>query len=114
MLRPYQGIRELRNFGWRRNFLGSDQEGIGVALLAYGCQAAVAGVDDGFIGQLHDLAANRVRDLIHRAAPEIRAANAAGEESVAGEEARRGNCDSAGIFRNVEAHAAWGVAGSMN
>lgn len=71
-------------------------------------------IDDGVLGELHDLAADGVRDLAHRAAPQIGAADASGEKRVSGEKAGSGHKDGAGIFRQVEADAAGRVARGMD
>src|SRR4029077_479536 len=98
----------------RRKESDVNQERIGVAFLADAGQTAVTGIDDGVIGQRHELAAKRVGDLVHRAAPQIGAANASGEERVACKQTRSKHGDSSGVFRQVEAHAPGSVAGSVN
>ncbi len=97
-----------------RSESGCDEERICVALFADASERAVAGVNDCIVGELHEFAAERVRDLIHGAAPEIGAADTAGEKRVASEEARRRNSDGAGVFGQIEANAAGRVAGRMN
>jgi aminomethyltransferase len=74
----------------------------------------VAWIDDGVVGQLHQLAAQRVRDLVHRTAPQIGAANAAGKKRVAREETRGGYGDGAGVLGQIEAYAARRVSGSVH
>ena len=68
----------------QRKFL-RHQEGVGMALRADGGCDAVAGVDDGVVGEFKEFGADRVHDIFHGAAPEIGAANASSEERVAGE-----------------------------
>lgn len=46
-----------------------DEEGVGVAFGADGGGGAVAGVDDGGVGELQELTAQGVHDLGHGAAP---------------------------------------------
>ena len=70
--------------------------------MAFGADAgggAVAGVDDGGVGELQDFTAQGVHDLGHGAAPKIGAADAAREERVARKKTRRGNGDCAGVLR---------------
>lgn len=69
-----------------------------MALVADGGAGAVAGVDDGVVGELEEFGLNGIHDLIKRAAPEIGAADAASEERVSGEELRLSELDVAGIF----------------
>ena len=75
---------------------------------------AVAGVDDGVVGELEEFGLQGIHDLIERAAPEIGATDAAGEERVSREELRMGELDLAGILGEIEADAAGRVAGSVN
>jgi hypothetical protein len=77
------------------------KEGVGVALVADGGGRAVAGMDDGIIGELEELGLQGIHKLIIRAAPEIGAANAAGEEGVACKELRLGELDLAGVFGEI-------------
>ena len=74
----------------------------------------MAGVDDSFVGEMHEFGFQRVDDLIERAAPKIGAANAAGEERVSGEELRFGEMDFTGILGEIQANTARRVAGSVN
>ena len=90
------------------------EEGVGVALVADGGAGAVAGVDDGVVGELEEFGLDGIHDLIERAAPEIGAADAAGEERVSGEELRLGELDVAGIFGEIQGDATGRVAGSVN
>jgi hypothetical protein len=85
-----------------------------MALAADGSGGAVAGVDDGVIGELEEFGLNGIHNFIQRAAPEIGAADAAGEERVSREELRLGELNWAGIFGEIEADAAGRVAGSVN
>jgi hypothetical protein len=105
-----QSTRRVRNW----NDSGGDQKRIGVALLADAGQAAVAGVHDGVVGQLHQLAAKRVRDLVHRTAPQIGAANAASKKRVARKKARSRYGDGARVLRQIEAYTAGRVSGSVH
>jgi len=91
-----------------------NQKGISVAFLADAGHGAVAGMDDGIVGQLHEFAANRVGNLIHRAAPEVGASNAAGEESVACKKPRHRYGYAAHIFRKVKAYASRSMTGRMH
>jgi hypothetical protein len=61
-----------------------------VAFLLDGGGQTVAWENAGVVGQLHQFAAQRIHDLVQRAAPQIGAADAAGEERIAGEELRDG------------------------
>lgn len=65
-----------------------DEEGIGVAFDADGGGGAVARVDNGGVCELQELISQGVHDLGHGAAPQIGAADTAGEKSVAGDELR--------------------------
>lgn len=49
----------------------------------------MARMHDSIIGQMHQFCAQGIHDLLHRAAPEIGASDASGEESIAGEKLRR-------------------------
>ncbi len=88
--------------------------GIGVAFVADGGDGAVAGVDDGVVGEMHEFGFQRVDNLIEGAAPEIGAANAAGEKRVSGEELGLGEMDFTGVLGEIEADTAGRVAGSVN
>lgn len=77
------------------------EEGVGVALVADGGGGAVAGVDDGVVGELEEFGLQGIHNLIERAAPEIGAADAAGEECVSREELRLGEFDVAGILGQI-------------
>lgn len=90
------------------------EEGIGVALVADGGGRAMAGMDYGVVGEMHEFGFQRVDDLIERAAPKIGAANAAGEERVSGKELRFGEMDFTGILGEIQADTAGSVAGSVN
>jgi len=90
------------------------EEGVGVAFVADGGGGAVAGVDDGVVGKMHEFGFQRADDLIEGAAPKIGAANAAGEERVSGEELGLGEMDFTGILGEIEADTAGRVAGSVN
>lgn len=85
-----------------------------MAFAADGGGGAVAGVDYGVVGELEEFGLQGIHDLIERAAPEIRAADAAGEKRVSRKELRLGELDVAGIFGEIEADAAGRVAGSVN
>lgn len=74
----------------------------------------MAGVDDGVVGKLEEFGLQGIHDLIERAAPEIGAADAAGEEGVSRKELRLGELDAAGIFGEIQGDAAGRVAGSVN
>ena len=50
-----------------------------MALMADGGDGTVAREDDSVVGQVHQLGAERLHDLVHRAAPQVGAADAAGE-----------------------------------
>ncbi len=63
---------------------------------------AMSGINNGLVGKLHDLAAQRVHDVVHRAAPEIGASDTPGEERVSSEELRRRSCDRARILGEVK------------
>jgi hypothetical protein len=78
-----------------------EEVGVGVTLVADGGAGAVAGMDDGVIGELEELRLQGIHKLIIRAAPEIGAANAAGEEGVACKELRLGELDLAGVFGEI-------------
>ena len=93
---------------------GCDQKGIGVAFFADAGEAAVTGIDDSVVGELHEFAADGFGDLFHGAAPEIGTADAAGEERVASKKARSRNGDGASVFREIEADAAGRVAGRVH
>jgi hypothetical protein len=94
---------------------GSGEEiGIGVALVADGGGGTVAGMDDGVVGELEEFGFQGIHKLIKRAAPEIGAANAAGEEGVACKELRLGELDLAGVFGEIQRDAARGVTGGVN
>src|SRR5580692_6050378 len=97
-----------------RKHSGIDQKRICVALLADAGQTTVSWIDDRFVGQLQQLAAQRVRDLVHRTAPQIGAANAACKKRVARKKAWSGNGDRAGVLWQIEAHAARRVSGSVH
>lgn len=90
------------------------EEGVGVAFVADGGGGAVAGVNDGVVRELEEFGLNGIHDLIERAAPEIGAADAAGEERVSREELRLGELDGAGVFGEIQRDAAGRVAGSVN
>jgi hypothetical protein len=94
-------LRRFYFWGW----LPFDEEGIGLAFIADGGEFAMAGHDYSFIGQGQQRVVQRVQYFLHRSAREISAADGPGEEGVAGDEFFLG--------REVEADAAFGVAGSM-
>src|SRR5579871_1487131 len=100
--------------GWWRSELLLDEEGVAFAFAAYGGVFAVAGVDEGFVGELHEFVFEAGHDFVHGAAPEVGAADAAGKERVSGEEMWRGELDFAGIAGDVERDAARGVAGGVD
>ncbi len=93
----------------RRYYFGGelpfDQERVGLAFLADRGELAVAGDDYGFIRQGQDCVVQGAQDFLHRSAGEIGAADGAGEEGVAG--------DQLFVGREVEADAAFGVAGGV-
>src|SRR5258708_36591972 len=68
--------------------------------MADGGDGTVAGEDDGLIGKMHQLCAERLHNLVHRAAPQICAADAAGKKSVSGKKLRRENFDFACFIGN--------------
>jgi len=70
--------------------------------VADGGGGAMAGVDDGVVGKLEEFGLQGIHDLIERAAPEIGAADAAGEEGVSRKELRLGEFDAAGIFGEIQ------------
>ncbi len=90
------------------------EERVGVALAADGGAGAVAGVDDGVVGKLEEFGLQGIHDLIERAAPEIGAADAAGEECVSREELRLGELDAADVLGEIQTDAAGSMAGSVN
>ena len=85
-----------------------------MALAADGGAGAVAGVDDGVVGKLEEFGLQGIHDLIERAAPEIGAADAAGEECVSREELRLGELDAADVLGEIQTDAARSMAGSVN
>jgi len=108
---PLDGVSYRRpGCAWR---LGED-EGVGVALATDGGGGAVAGVNYGVVGELENFGLQGIHDLIEGAAPEIGAADAAGEKRVSRKELRLGELDVAGILGEIEADAAGRVAGSVN
>jgi len=78
-----------------------EKEGVGVAFVADGGGGAVARVDDGVVRELEEFGLQGIHDLFVRAAPEIGAADAAGEERVSCEELRLGETDLAGILGEI-------------
>jgi hypothetical protein len=81
------------------------QKWVALTFFANRGEWAVARDNDRFIGQRQHRVVQRVQDLLHRAAGQVGAADGAGEQSVPGDERLFG--------REVEADAAFGVAGSM-
>ena len=79
------------------------QERVAFALFANGGQFAMARYHDRFIGQGHQRIVQRTHNLLHVAAGEIGAADAAGEQRVSGDQLLLGS--------EVETDAALGVAG---
>ena len=77
------------------------EERIGVAFVADGGGGAVAGMDYGLVGEMEQFGSEGIDNLIERAAPQIGAANAAGEERVSGKELRFGELDFAGILGEI-------------
>ena len=53
----------------------------------------MAGIHDGRIGKLHQLGAQRIHNLFHGAAPQIGAADAAGEQGISGKKLGHGRRD---------------------
>ncbi len=82
-----------------------DEERVGLAFIADGGEFAMAGHDYGFIGQGQQRVVQRAQYFLHRSAREIGAADGAGEECVA--------CDQLFLGREVEADAAFSVAGGV-
>ncbi len=79
-----------------------------------GGAGAVAGMDDGGVWELEKFISERQHDVVVGAAPEIRAADTAGKERVAGEELGLAEGEIAAIVRKVERNAAGRVAGRVN
>src|SRR5260370_9685291 len=78
------------------------QKRIRMPLLPNVGNGPMSGIDNRFVGELHHLAAQRVHDVVHRAAPEIGASDTPGEERVSSEELRRRSCDRARILGEVK------------
>src|SRR5262245_27416011 len=85
----------------------SPQEGIVPALMANSGRLAVAGDHDGVVVERHQFLLNGADDFLLRAAPEVGAPDALGEESVAGKE-------NVAVAGEVEGGAAGGMAGRMD
>jgi hypothetical protein len=96
---------------WARS---GKEERITGALLADGGGGTVAGMDDGFVGELQKFLRQGFHDLFEGAAPKISAADAASEKSVTGEELRLRECHLTAILGEIEANAAGRVAGSVD
>ena len=82
--------------------------------MADGGAEAVAGMDDGGIGKLHELVFQRGEDLVERTTPEVRSADAPGEESVTRKELRLSESSVVSVTGKVERDAAGRVAGSVD
>ena len=65
--------------------LAALQEGVGFALPANCGGGAMAGIDKSIVGEWEEFALKRAHDVVKRAAPEVRAPDAAGKQRVAGE-----------------------------
>src|SRR5262249_57035268 len=78
----------------------SPQERIVPALMANSGRLAVTGDDDGVVVERHQFLLNGADDFLLRAAPEVRAPDALGEESVAGKK-------NVAIAGKVEGGATW-------
>jgi len=85
---------------------GGDEEGIGLAFFADRGGEAMTGMHNRVIRQLHQFAAQRIHDLLHRAAPEISATDAAGEKRVASEKLGIGEREIHADIREIQTHAA--------
>lgn len=71
-------------------------------------------MDDRFVGQSHDFVYERVHDFIEGTAPEVRTADAAREESVAGKQLWRGQLNVASSSGQEQARTAWRVTGRVH
>jgi hypothetical protein len=85
--------------------LALDQERVALAFLSDGCQFAMAGDDYRFVGQRQHCVVQGAHNFLSIAAGEIGAANGSGEEGI--------SRDQFLFRREVQADAAFGVAGGM-
>ena len=95
---------------FRRFFISEErstfyEEGIAFALLANRGHGAVAGHDNGFVGQGENGVVQRLQDLLHGTTGKVGTANGSGKEGVAGNQFL--------FSRKIQADAAFGVAGSV-
>ena len=107
-------MRKARNGAQEWELARLLQKGIGVAFVADGGAGAVAGMDDGGIGELHDFVFEGGNDVVVGAAPKIGAADAAGKKRVTGKKLWVGEGGIGAIGGKVERDAAGSVAGSVH
>ena len=82
--------------------------------MADGGAGSVAGMDDGGVRELHELAFQRGEDFVEGAAPKVGAADTSREERVAGEKLRLAEGGVTAVGGQVERNAAGGVTGSVD
>ncbi len=85
-----------------------------MALLSDGGDGPMARIHGRFVREVHELCAKRIHNLLHGAAPQVGAADAACKERVPGEKLRRRDANFAGVVREIEAYAPRGVTGGMD
>jgi hypothetical protein len=85
-----------------------------MAFVADGGGGAVAGMDDGGVWELHEFVFERGDEFVEGAAPEVGAADAAGEERVAGKELRLSQRGVLAFRRQIQRNTSRGVPRGVN